>query len=177
MANKRHDMHPLAQDPFLSLLNPPISVLFRGPIMRKISCDMSSASGGTSAISRTSLPSLSNSLALGKHRRPACVFFEICTSFAAYLSHFEPCQIEPSGVEAKAGAALTPPGFPAKICSAFGQEGFGIGKIGAHVRNSKILFENCWGNCCPQGLPKLSDLRKCPFTSSGLRGGQQESTE
>lgn len=53
-------------------------------------------------------------------------------------------------VEAMAGAALTPPGFPTKIRSAFGQEGLGIGKIvGPHVRNSKILFENCWGNCFP----------------------------
>lgn len=153
-ANKRQDMHWPAQHNFFFSQLSDLGFL-RGLIIRKISCDMSSASGGTSAISRTSSPSLSKSLALGKPRRPACFFFEICTSFAAFLCHFEPGEIEPSGtclscIEAMAGAALTPPGFPTKIRSAFGQEGLGIGKIvGPHVRNSKILFENCWGNCFP----------------------------
>lgn len=75
-ANKRQDMHWPAQRNFFFSQLSDLGFL-RGLIIRKISCDMSSASGGTSAISRTSSPSLSKSLALGKPRRPACFFRDL----------------------------------------------------------------------------------------------------
>lgn len=95
-ANKRQDMHWPAQHNFFFSQLSDLGFL-RGLIIRKISCDMSSASGGTSAISRIPHRHLFPKAWPWANLGGLHVFFEICTSFAAFLCHFEPGEIEPSG--------------------------------------------------------------------------------